>query len=122
MAHPSAQKADRPSAESLAYLSQIQLTDFHMSHADNIVGANLIYLDGKVANNGTKTIGRLQVWLYFHDAMNQVVLRDAEDIIRPSAAPLAPGETRDFQLRFDRVPSSWNYQPPDFTLAALEFK
>ena len=110
-----------PSAESLAYLAQIQLTDFHMSQADNMVGSNIIYLDGKIANVGSKTVRHLRVRLFFYDNMSQIVLKEEQDIIPVSAPPLTAGETRDFQLRFDRLPAPWNYQPPQFQLVALEF-
>ena len=110
------------SAEALAYLSQIELTDFHMSHADNMIGSNLIYLDGKVANQGAKTVRRLRVRLYFYDTLNQLALREEQDIVREGSPPLAPREARDFQLRFDRLPASWNYQPPQFLLVAIEFQ
>jgi hypothetical protein len=120
MSHrPPAPPPPPPSAESLAYLPQIALTDFHMSAADNLIGSNLIYLDGKVANNGHRLVRHLRVRLYFYDAMNQLVLREEQNIISPGDSPLAAGETRDFQLRFDRLPSSWNYQPPQFRLVSL---
>ena len=116
------EKASPPSAESLAYLPNIHLTDFHMSQADNMVGSNIVYLDGKVNNAGSKTVRHLRVRLYFYDTLNQLVLRDDEEIVRPNDPPLAAGATRDFQLRFDRLPSSWNYQQPQFQLLALELQ
>jgi len=119
---PKAAPPPVPSAESLAYLPQIGLSDFQMSAADNMLGANLIYLDGKVANNGSKAVRHLRVRLYFYDSMSQVVLKEEQDIVRPNAAPLGAGETRDFQLRFERLPTSWNFQPPQFQLVALQIE
>ena len=60
--------------------------------------------------------------LFFYDTMSQVAFQEEQDIIRSDSAPLAAGETRDFQLRFDRLPAPWNYQPPQFQLVALEFQ
>ncbi|MBI4478536.1 MAG: hypothetical protein HY651_00775 [Acidobacteria bacterium] len=109
-----------PSEESLAYLPQVTVSDFHLSAADNLVGSIIVYLDGKVTNAGNKTVRRLRVRLYFYDTMSQLVLRQERDIIAAGGAPLAAGETRDFQLRFDRPPASWNVQPPQFQLVSLE--
>ena len=111
-----------PSEESLAYLSQVTVSDFHLSAADNMVGSVIVYLDGKVTNAGPKTVRRLRVRLYFYDTMSQLVLRQERDIIAAGGAPLAAGETRDFQLRFDRPPASWNVQPPTFQLVSLHIE
>jgi hypothetical protein len=117
------QTAPRPlslSPEAAAYSAQITFSQLQLSAADNMLGANLIYLDGKVTNGGGKTVRWLRVRLHFYDTLNHVVLREDRDVISPSAAPLAPGETRDFQLRFERLPSSWNVQPPQFQIISLE--
>ena len=111
-----------PSAESLAYLPQITISEFHLSSADNMVGSVIIYLDGKVTNGGNKAVRRLRVRLFFYDTLNQVILREERDIVSISSAALAAGETRDFQLRFNRPPSSWNVQPPQFQLVSLDIE
>lgn len=123
LAHrPPAPPSRPPSEEALAYLDHVTVSDFHLSAADNMVGSVIVYLDGKVNNNGDRTVRRLRVRLYFYDTMNQLVLRQERDIIGAGSPPLLPGERRDFQLRFDRPPASWNVQPPQFQLVSLEIE
>ena len=119
---PAASPPPPPSQESLAYLPQVTVSDFRLSAADNLVGSVIVYLDGKVTNAGNKTVRRLRVRLFFYDTMSQLVLRQERDIIAAAGTPLAAGETRDFQLRFDRPPASWNVQPPTFQLVSLEIE
>ena len=50
-----------------------------------------------------------------------MILQQDRPIIQ-AAAPLAPGETREFRLYFDSIPDSWNRQVPQFQLVAMEFE
>jgi hypothetical protein len=111
-----------PSEESLEYLSNVSVSDFYLSVADNMVGSVILYLDGMVNNKGDRTVRYLRVRLYFYDTLSQLILRVERDIVTLDGEPLAPGETRDFQLRFDRPPASWNLQPPQFQLVSLEIE
>lgn len=119
---PPAPPPPPPSKESLAYLPNVTVSDFRLSVADNMVGSVILYLDGNVNNNGNRTVRYLRVRLYFYDTLSQVILRVERDVITADGAPLAPGEKRDFQLRFDRPPASWNLQPPQFQLVSLEIE
>ncbi|MBI3934916.1 MAG: hypothetical protein HY316_09505 [Acidobacteria bacterium] len=111
-----------PSEESLGYLPQVTVSDFHLSAADNMVGSVIVYLDGKVTNGGDRTVRGLRVRLHFYDTMSQVILREERDIVTADGTPLRAGETRDFQLRFNRPPAPWNVQPPTFQLVSLEIE
>jgi hypothetical protein len=109
-----------PSQEDLAYLSQLDLTDLHLSAEANFLGQDVVYVDGTITNRGGKIITRLRVRAHFYDTGNQLVLREEHDIIRPGEPLLQPGETRSFQLRFDNLPPAWNVRLPQFQLVALE--
>ena len=109
-----------PSEENLAYVSQLELTELHLSAEENFLGQQVVYLDGKLTNQGEKTLQRLRVRLYFRDFMNQVVLREDQEVFGAQPVPLPPGQTREFQLRFDKIPDSWNRQVPQFQLVALQ--
>jgi hypothetical protein len=39
-----------------------------------------------------------------------------------SAAPLQPGDDREFRLTFESVPDNWNTQMPEVRIIATEFK
>ena len=111
-----------PTEEALAYLSQLEVTDPRLSAEGNFLGQDVIYVDGKITNRGSRIVRQLRVRLYFYDTMSQVILREEQDIIRPTMASLQPGQTRDFQLRFHRLPPSWNAQLPQFQLVSLELQ
>jgi hypothetical protein len=51
--------------------------------------------------------------------MDQVALRETRGILGSPAVPLGPGQERKFDISFDRVPSSWNMQPPVLRVAHL---
>ena len=119
---PAAPPPPAPSEESLAYLPNVTVSEFRLSVADNMVGSVILYLDGQVNNKGDRTVRYLRVRLYFYDTLSQLILRVERDIVSPDGAPLAAGENREFQLRFDRPPASWNIQPPQFQLVALEIE
>ena len=111
-----------PSEESLAYLPNVTISDFRLSVADNMVGSVILYLDGQVNNKGDRTVRYLRVRLYFYDTLSQLIQRVERNIVTTDGTPLGPGETRDFQLRFDRPPAPWNLQPPQFQLVSLEIE
>ena len=111
-----------PSAEAAAYAEQLSVGELRMSAEENFLGQQVVYLNGKLTNRGNKTIRQLKVRLYFRDTLNQVVLREDQEVIRARSAPLVPGEAREFRLLFDRIPDSWNRQVPQFQLVALELQ
>ena len=77
-----------PSEESLAYLSNVTVSDYHLSIADNMVGSVIVYLDGLVNNKGDRVVRYLRVRLYFYDSLSQLILRVERDIVTPDGAPL----------------------------------
>lgn len=120
----SRQQAPQPpqplTEDALAYSSQVLLTDLRMSAEANFLGQEVVYLDGKITNHGSKAVRQLVVRLFFYDVLRQVVLKEDREVLRLSSAPLAPGEARDFQLRMDRLPLSWNRGAPQWQLISLE--
>jgi len=111
-----------PSPEAEAYLENLAVADLHMSAEENFLQQQVTYLDGRLTNQGDRTIRQLRLRLYFRDTLNQVVLRVDRDVIGAASAPLAAGESRVFRLQFDNIPQSWNRQVPQFQLVAMEFQ
>lgn len=116
----SPQASPPPSQEDIAYAAQLELSDLRLSAEENFLGQQVVYLDGKIANRGDKTLRGLNLRLFFRDSMNQVVLREDRELLGPRSAPLGPGQAREFQLRFDRLPDSWNRQVPEFQLVSIQ--
>jgi len=103
-----------------AYFPEIVVSGARMSAAQNFLGGTVTYLDAQIANQGTKTVRRLDLQLEFVDMLNQVVLRETAHAIT-SRTPLKPGETRAFRVSFDHMPADWNQAPPTITVKYLGF-
>ena len=119
MSPPESAPAPPPSQEDIAYAGQLQLSDLHLSAEKNFLGQQVVYLDGKITNRGNKTVRHLKLKLYFRDYYSRVVLREDQPVLAETSAPLIPGQTRNFQLRFDSIPDSWSRQIPQFQLVSI---
>ncbi|MBI3894531.1 MAG: hypothetical protein HY313_01235 [Acidobacteria bacterium] len=116
---PESAPAPLPSQEDIAYAGQLQLSELHLSAEKNFLGQQVVYLDGKIANRGNKTVRQLKVRLFFRDYYSQVILQEDQPMLAETAPPLAPGQTHNFQLRFDSIADSWNRQIPQFQLVSI---
>lgn len=108
-------------AEQKAYLEQIDFSELKMSAAKNFLGQRVIYLNGQVANLGSRAVSQIEVQLEFTDVYGQVVLREDATPLSPPTPPLTPGDTRAFQLFFDNMPADWNQAPPRITPISVAF-
>ena len=111
-----------PTEEQKAYFTQIEITDAHMSAAENFLGASMTYLDARVTNKGTKTLRRLDLELTFVDMLNQVVLRERARPVTRRSPPLKPGESRAFRVTFEHMPVDWNQAAPTMTPVYVQFE
>ncbi len=110
-----------PSLEQKAYFGSLEFSDLHMSAAENFLGNTVTYLDGRVRNQGTRTLRRLDVELNLVDTLKQVVLRETAHPLTDHVAPLKPGEARAFRVTFEHMPVDWNHAPPTVTPVYAEF-
>ena len=116
------------------YISQLKLSNFKMSAAENFIGATVSYIDGDITNSGDKTVTRVMVEVNFEDSIGQLAQREELPlrIIRPNGAyeepvdlnvaPLPPGKTEPYRLTFDSISAQWNHQYPDITITAVTTK
>jgi hypothetical protein len=121
-------------AATAAYGKDLAITNIRMSESSSLSGAKQTYIDGDIANKGTKTLTRIMVQVAFRDftgrigqksTMQLALIRTHEpyiDVEPVSAAPIAPGQTREFRLIFDHVTDSWNQQYPEIRVIAVESK
>ena len=109
------------SAEQQAYLPLLVLSDLRMSAATNYLGDTVTYLDGSVANQGTKPVRRIEVELNFVDPFRQVVLRENARPLADRSKPLGPGESCAFRVSFEHMPADWNQAPPNVRPVFVEF-
>lgn len=117
----------RPSAEALAYLPQLHITDETVKAADNLMRQQVVYVDGKITNGGRRSITRLDVYCLFKDVNGAEVFRERASLVQAktvqsaTAGLLVPGQTRAFELPFDNLPDSWNQGMPNLVIAQIQF-
>jgi len=105
-----------------------------MSEATSFSGAKVTYIDGQITNSGDRTLTAVTAQVGFHSDVGQFAQRSALplSLIRTrepyvdtqpvSAAPIEPGQTRDFRLIFDTVPEDWNLQIPEIRVISVHSK
>jgi hypothetical protein len=108
-----------------AYSADLPLSQLAMSESANLSGGKLTYLDGHIGNTGDRTVNAITVQVVFQndeslapqiDTLPLTLIRMKQPYIDTepvSAAPLKPGDEREFRLTFDTVPENWNQQMPE---------
>ena len=110
------------------YATNLPITNLQMSQAGSMVGSQSTYIDGQIGNRGGKTVTGITVQVAFRDLGNQLVQKETiplslirmrqpyVDTQPVSAAPIRPGETREFRLIFDHVAQDWNQSYPEIRI------
>ena len=116
------------------YAANIVFKDPVASESTSLSGGKSTYLDGHVRNTGTRTLegATLQVLFLNDEAMPPQVetlpltlIRTREPYVdtQPlSAAPLGPGEDREFRLIFENIHSNWNQQLPQIHVVQAKLR
>jgi Protein of unknown function (DUF2393) len=117
-----------------SYAASLPVTELKMSESSNFAGGKVTYVDGHIANNGSKTVTDITVQLGFHDFGNQLVQKETMplalirmrepyvDTQPVSADPIKPGDQRDFRLVLDHIAQDWNGQYPEVRVIRVEGK
>lgn len=115
-----------------AYASNLPVTRLAMSESANLAGGKVTYLDGHIANNGPRTVTGITVQVLFRTFAHEVTQNETQplklirmrqpyiDIEPVSAAPLKPGDERDFRLIFDAVSPDWDGAYPEVRIIHVE--
>jgi hypothetical protein len=116
------------------YATNLKLSDFKMSAAENFVGATVSYVDGTVTNAGDKTVTHVVVEVQFKDDMGQVAQREVmplqvlktsgpyPEAVDFSVLPLPPGQSSPFRLTFEGISAQWNHQYPEIQVTDVAVK
>jgi hypothetical protein len=113
------------------YAANLKISDVSMSAAENMLGGEVTYIEGKVTNTGDKTVTGATVEVTFKNSLGQVVQRQTEPLwivqrrepaIDVAVAPIKPGETREFRLSFEHISTDWNRQFPDLRITVVTTK
>src|SRR6202451_3257135 len=116
------------------YATNLKLSDFKMSAAENFVGATVSYIDGTVTNTGSQTVTHVALEIVFKDEMGQLAQREdvALKVLKSNGAypepvdlnvsPLGPGQSQPFRLTFESISAQWNHQYPEIQITGVAVK
>jgi len=128
--------SSRPSSQANTndpYLAKMQVSDVHMAQAQNLAGASFTYIKGKITNNGDRKITGAREEVIFRNSLGEIAQKDVivvnvllrsipyDDYGPIDQAPLAPGQTRDFQLTLEHVTADWDGQMPQVRVVAVSY-
>jgi hypothetical protein len=120
------------SAAADPYAASLPISSVAMSESANLAGGKITYLDGHVANKGDKTVGGISVQVLFRNFAHEVAQNETQPMMlirtrepyidtQPvSAAPLKPGDERDFRLSFDTVTPNWDGAYPEIRILRVQ--
>jgi hypothetical protein len=109
------------SAESKAYVKNLDLSDVSMKAAENFMQQRVVEIEGKITNKGNRTLDSVDVYCIFYGVDGREVHREKVPIVRATAKPFTPQQTRDFRLPFDTLPADWNQAMPRLAVAQIKF-
>lgn len=116
------------------YAKHLALSNIKMSESSALSGVKQTYIDGNITNSGVRTLTAITVQVAFRDFTSQIGQKNTLpltlirthtpyiDVEPVSAAPIAPGQTREFRLIFDHVTDSWNQQYPEIRVIDVKGK
>jgi len=114
------------------YAASLPISNLAMSESSNLAGGKVTYLDGRIANRGGRTVTGVTVQILFRSFAHEVTQNETQflklvrmrepyiDVEPVSAAPLGPGEERDFRLIFDTVSPDWDGGYPEVRILRVE--
>jgi hypothetical protein len=113
------------------YSANLSVTDMHASEAKNFVGASVYYLEGKIANNGSKTVTGATVEAVFRNSLGEIVDRQTQpltiveqrpgynDAVPLAQRPLTPNMQAEFRLTFEHISADWNQGVPEIRFVGI---
>lgn len=116
------------------YAANLPMTNLQMSESSNLAGSKVTYLDGHIANHGSRTVTGVSVQVLFRNPAQEVAQNETQplkiirmrepyiDVEPLSATPLKPGDERDFRLIFDRVAAGWDGAYPQLRILQVTFQ
>jgi hypothetical protein len=114
-------------------LAKLQVSDLHMSTAQNFAGGSVTYIEGKLTNSTDRKVTGASVQVLFKNSLGEIAQKDSlpVTVLLPNApyvdyglidrAPLAPGQTRDFRLTLEHVTTDWDGQVPRVKVTSIGY-
>ncbi len=108
-------------ADEKAYSPKLKIENLALSRAENFLNQEVTILAGRITNTGSLSLANVELTIEFSDEFRQIVLRESRALLANQAPPLIAGEQRDFEVSFERIPSSWNIQQPAVRVSGIVF-
>ena len=114
-----------------AYASSLAISGIEMSESTSLSGGKSTFVDGRLANRGNRTLDAATVQVIFAndealppqiETLPLTLIRTHEPYVDTeplSAAPIAPGQEREFRLIFESIGSNWNGQVPEIRVIGV---
>ncbi len=118
---PQTVAASRAPQEARAYVHNLQLSDVTMQATENFMNQQVVEVQGKIANQGPKSLRSVDVFCLFRSVNGNEIRRERLPIVQTLGKPLKPGEVRPFRLPFDSIPEGWNQAMPQMVIAQISF-
>ena len=115
-----------------SYSPMLPLSQLAMSESTSLSGGKSTFIDGRIQNAGTQTVTAITVQVLFRndeqmppqvETLPLSFIRTHEPYIDTqsvSAAPLKPGDDREFRLIFETLPVNWNMQMPEIRIVQVD--
>lgn len=116
------------------YAASLPISSLNMSESSNLAGSKVTYVDGHIVNTGSRTVAGISVQVLFRTFAHEVTQNETHslqwirtrdpyvDVEPVSAAPLKPGEARDFRLIFDGVSPDWDGAYPEIRILHVDLQ
>ena len=128
-------KSEAPAADQILpidpYAANVAFSQLAMSQSTSISGGTSTFLDGHVRNTGNQILTGVTVQVLFPNDEGQApdiqtvplsLIRAHEPYVDTepvSAAPLQPGEEKEFRLIFETVSRNWNQHLPELHVVKI---
>ena len=115
------------------YAAKLNISDLHMSTAENFAGSSVTYIEGKITNTGDKKVTGARAELVFKNSLGQTAQQEFLPVmvVLPNIpyvdygsmdhAALAPGQTRDCRLTLEHVTADWDRQLPQVRVVTVNY-
>lgn len=109
------------SPEAKAYSANLALSDTQIKATENFMQQQVVEIEGKITNKGTRSLKTVEVFCMFHGIDGREIYRQRVPIVLSSSKPLEPNQSRTFRLPFDTLPDGWNQAMPGLAMARIVF-
>ena len=115
------------------YTAKLQISEWHMSVAENFAGNPVTYIEGKITNTGDKKVTGATIELIFKNSLGQTTQQELLPVMvllfrvpyvdfgSLEQTPLAPGQTREFRLTLEHVTADWDRRLPQAKVVAVNY-